>query len=80
MPDIRYPDGTTRHVYGGPGVNDGEEPDDAAFAREFPIIAGVYRVGPRWVRVIGSRPSSAAWSWSIRTAHRSGSPSGTPSR
>jgi hypothetical protein len=52
MPDIRYPDGTTRHVYGGPGVNDGEEPDDAAFAREFPIIAGVYRVGPRWVRVI----------------------------
>jgi hypothetical protein len=51
MPEIRYPDGTIRHVYGGPGMGDGEEPDDAEFAREFPRIAGVYRVGPRWVRV-----------------------------
>jgi len=51
MPDIRYPDGTVRHVYGGPGIDDGEEPDDRAFAREFPVIAGYAGIGPRWVRV-----------------------------
>lgn len=66
MVDIRYDDGTIRHVYGGPGLNGGTEPagDDRKFARQFPRIAGMYRVGPTWVRVVArvrnSRQRTAA--------------------
>jgi hypothetical protein len=51
MPARTYPDGTTRHIYGGPGLTE-TQGDDREFARLYPRIAGFWGVGPRHVQAV----------------------------